>query len=127
MKHSLNSHDLKRTLASGLFDSAEIVKKLPSFLLEFMEKTEENNFQIDMNIKHLDKLDKSLERMANRFSFTVVLLAVCILVAGVTVAIGFQAWYDNTFIELSIFALGGGLVIAAIMMDGPGVQYHLHA
>ncbi len=118
MRESFNKRDLKRYIASAATDTADIVKKLPSFVLGMMERVEENNFQIEMNIKGLDKLDKDIERVANRLSFTVVLLAVCILVAGVTIAIGFQARYSDTMIQFSVFALGAGLVIAAIIVVG---------
>jgi len=118
IKNSFDSQNIKQYLTSAFTDSTEIIKRLPSFLLRFMEKAEDDDFRIDMNIRHLEKMDKNLERVANRVSFTIVLLAICILIAGVTIALGFQSRYSDMLAEFSVFALGAGLVIAAVIVVG---------
>ncbi len=99
-------------------DALELAKSTPPFLLDFMRKMKESNFSVDIKLKHLEKLDKNLERVANRISFTVVLLAVCIVMAGVIVAVGFQAGRDPELYEISFFALRAGLIIAAAIIGG---------
>ena len=41
-----------------------------------------------MRIKQLDNIEKKIDRFTNRMSFAVILLAVCLVLAGVVVAVG---------------------------------------
>ncbi len=118
LKSRFSAKQLKSDASILLSDSRDLVKMLPPFLLNLMRRMEEKDYSVDLNIKHLDKLDKNLERMANRISFTVVLLAVCIVMAGVIVAIGFKAGSDPELTEFSFFALKAGFVVAAIIICG---------
>ncbi|MGI6153504.1 MAG: ABC1 kinase family protein [Christensenellaceae bacterium] len=99
-------------------DVLEIGKQLPALLLSFMRKAEENDFAVEMKMKGLNKAEKDLERIFNRLSFTVVLLAICIVMAGVIVAVGFRAQDSDALFDLSVFALRFGLIIAAVIVGG---------
>jgi ubiquinone biosynthesis protein len=103
---------------NGLVDSAEFARALPAFLLNVMRKVEQNDFSVDINLRHLEELDKNLERISGRISFTIILLALCIVMAGVIVAIGLQAYTNIMLMEISLFALRAGMVIAAIIIVG---------
>ncbi len=118
LKSRFSTKQLRTDASILLSDSRDLVKSLPPFVLNLMRRMEEKDYSVDLNIKHLDKMDKNLERMANRISFTVVLLAVCIVMAGVIVAIGFRAGSDPTLTEFSFFALKLGFVVAAIIICG---------
>ena len=58
--------------------------------------------------------------MFNRISFAVVLLAVCIVMAGVIISAGYSNFGNNDpeIYSLSTFALGTGLLISIIIVLG---------
>ncbi len=119
IKHDLLfSKDTKSTLDTMFMDSVDAATRLPAYLSEFLRKTEENDYVIEFKIKQLEKLDKDFERMVNRISFTVVLLAVCIVIAGVLVAMGLQTGTGDDLYEISSIGLFAGLIIAAAIVFG---------
>ncbi|MDL2237902.1 2-octaprenylphenol hydroxylase [Christensenellaceae bacterium OttesenSCG-928-K19] len=117
---TLRSKRFKDGLHSGVTDLVDLAKSVPAFFLNLMRKSEENDFAVEMRVKDLDKLEQSMERMVNRISFTIILLAVCIVMAGVIIAIGYQAGALESpmLYELSLFALRAGLIIAVLIILG---------
>lgn len=109
---------IMENLKNGLADSMDLAKALPAFLLNVIRKAEQNDFSVDIRLKHLEEMDKNLERISTRISFTIVLLALCIVMAGVIVAIGLQAYTNIALWEISLFALRAGMAIAAIIIVG---------
>ncbi len=113
------SKEFKHAVTAEATDVLDIIKTLPAYILSFMRKTEENDFALELRIKYLEQLERGLERMANRISFTVVLLAVCMVMAGVIVALGYQAGRgDEALYEISMFALRMGLIIGVVIVGG---------
>ncbi len=115
---SITSHELLNSAKATGMDLLDVFRTLPAFLLNFMRKTEDNDFSVELKIKRLDQLEKGFERISNRVSFTVILLAVCIVMAGVIIALGFQAGASKELYDLSMFALRAGLIIAIIIVVG---------
>jgi len=110
--------NLKDTAKKGFIDTFELAKALPSFFMDVIRKAEQNDFSVDIKLKHLEEMDKNLERISSRISFTIVLLALCIVMAGVIVAIGLQARSNIELLDVSLFALRAGMIIAAIIIVG---------
>lgn len=108
---------MEQARSTGL-DILDLLKQFPSVLLNFLRKTEENDFALELKIKDLEKTQNSLERMLNRVSFSVVLLAVCIVMAGVIVATGFRSRGDDALYEFNVLALQAGLVVSIIIVVG---------
>jgi ubiquinone biosynthesis protein len=113
-----SANRFENDLLTAATDTSDLARALPAFLLSLMRKAEENDFGVDINLKQLERFDKHLERMANRISFAVVLLAVCIVMAGVIIAVGFRAGSEPDLYDISIFALRAGLVIAVVIVGG---------
>jgi len=103
--------------AAGL-DMIDAANQFPAVLLNFMRKAEENDFAVEMKVRDLDKTERHFERIVNRLSMSVVLLAVCIVMAGVVVAIGFSSRAESSMMQLSVFALQAGIIIAVIIVVG---------
>ncbi|HBU12311.1 MAG TPA: 2-octaprenylphenol hydroxylase [Clostridiales bacterium] len=119
-RNTIRSEKVRGDMRSGVTDLIDLARAVPAFLLNFMRKTEKNDFSVNMNMKDLDRFEHGMERMVNRISFTIILLAVCIVMAGVIIAVGFQAGsLDSPLLyDLSIFALRAGLVISVIIVAG---------
>lgn len=118
LKAQFNPKDIIRDWSTRFSDASELTKHLPVFLMNLMRKTEENDFAVKVEIEHLKEIDENLERVSSRISFTVILLALCMLLAGVIVAIGMQARTDVVLLDVSLFALRAGLVVAAVIIVG---------
>ncbi|MBA1334249.1 MAG: hypothetical protein HPY66_1958 [Firmicutes bacterium] len=56
-----------------------------------MGKMEDEDFSVQFELREIDKLQKRFERIFNRISFSGVLLAVCIIIAGVISGSGLSA------------------------------------
>lgn len=118
LKNSWDPKKLAMDWTKRFSDVSDLTKHLPIFLLNLMRKAEENDFAVKLEIEHLKEIDDNLERVSSRISFTVILLALCILLAGVIVAIGLQAKTTIQLLDISLFALKAGLVVAAIIIGG---------
>lgn len=118
MLHAITSKEAKNSLQSYVLDSIEVVKDVPSILLNFMKKIQDNDFAIELKIKNLQKLERSAERMFNRISFAVVLLAICIVMAGIIISVGYSMGQSKEMYDLSFFALRAGVFLSGIIVTG---------
>lgn len=113
------SADFRTDILTTALDTNDLLKSLPAFLLNMFRKAEDNDFAIDLKLDKLKVFEESLDRMANRISFTVVLLAICIIMAGVIIATGFwEPVAGETLVDLSIAVLTIGLALCCIIVGG---------
>lgn len=117
---SLNGRDLKNAMLSGLLDATDTVKLLPGMIARFLKKTEESDFALEFKIKELDKVEKRMEQVFNRISFGIILLSVCIVLAGTIIAIGsfVNGPKSDVMYNISTFAIVIGLAVAAVIVFG---------
>ena len=106
--------------ATAIFAHADTVKLLPGLMARFFKKAEETDFVLEFKIKEIDKVEKRMEQVFNRMSFDLILLAICIVLAGVIIAIGsFLKTSDSMLIyNISLFAIIIGLVVAIVIVVG---------
>ena len=71
-------------------------------------------FQLE--IKEIDSIQRRFERTFNRMSFSVVLLAVSIIIAGIIIGSGLSADAGSEMYLLNVTVLKAGLAIAAIIL-----------
>lgn len=117
-KH-LTSSDFRKDVISTGLDLADLAKITPGFLLSLMRKAEDNDFAVQIQVEHMTELEQSLERMANRVSFTVVLLAISLIMASIIVGIAFSSpELGEALFALDVVALVIGLALAAIIVFG---------
>ena len=117
---SISGSELKNAAMSGLLDAVDTVKLLPSVIVRFLKKAEESDFVLELKIKELDKVEKRMEQVFNRMSFGIILLSICIVLAGTIIAIGsfVQSSQSDTMYNISTFAIIIGLVVAAVIVIG---------
>ena len=117
-KH-VTSDDFRKDVISTGLDITELIKVTPGFLLSLMRKAEDNDFGFRIQIDHMSDLEQSLERMANRVSFTVVLLAISLIMASIIIGIAFSSpELGEALFALDVVALVIGLALAAIIVFG---------
>lgn len=117
---SLNGRELKNVMLSGALDTIDSVKLLPGVIARFLKKAEESDFVLELKIKELDKVEKRMEQVFNRLSFGIILLSVCIVLAGTIIAIGsfVKGSQSEAMYDISSFAIIIGLAVAAAIVFG---------
>ena len=116
----IKTDDFKNEMRTFALDWADVLKGIPSSLVTFMHKLRKNDYAMELKVQHLERMEQNIERMFNRISFAVVLLAVCIVMAGVIISAGYSNFgnSDPDIYNLSAFALGAGLLISIIIVLG---------
>ncbi|MEG2361585.1 MAG: AarF/ABC1/UbiB kinase family protein [Christensenella sp.] len=111
--------EFKNEAQSFVLDWVDVAKSVPSSLLTFMHKLKKNDYSLDLKVQNIDRMEKNIERMFNRISFAVVLLAVCIVMAGVIISAGYSNFgEDPNLYNFNTLALVAGLVISVIIVLG---------
>lgn len=97
---------------------SELLKELPSVLLNFLWKMEDEDFTIQFEIKDISNIQKRFDRGINRISFSIVLLAVSIIIAGITIGSGISADVGSEMYLINVTVLKIGLALAVIIILG---------
>lgn len=117
IKEHLRSKDFRTNLLATALDITDLAKAAPRVLLSAMRKAEDNDYAVDLKIAHLQEIGDDMERVANRISFTVILLALSIVMAAIIIGISYTNQDGNRFFGLDLTALvfGGVLALAIVM------------
>jgi ubiquinone biosynthesis protein len=118
--NSINGSELKNAVLSGALDAIDTVKLLPGVVARFLKKAEESDFALELKVKELEKVEKRMEQVFNRMSFGIILLSVCIVLAGTIIAIGSFASGPKSaaMYDISSYAIIVGLGVAAVIIFG---------
>lgn len=107
-------NDIKKSLWSY----KDLLKEFPSAMLNFLSKMEDADFAFQLEIKEIDKIQRRFERIFNRISFSVILLAVSIIIAGIIIGSGLSAGAGSEMYLLNATVLKAGLLIAIVIISG---------
>lgn len=108
------SNDIKKSLWSY----RDLFKEFPSAMLNLLSRMEDEDFAVQFEIKDMDSIQRRFERVFNRMSFSVVLLAVSIIIAGIIIGSGLSADAGSEMYLLNVTVLKAGLAIAVIIILG---------
>lgn len=113
------SRDFRNSVVTDIMDGIDVAHETPRFLLNLFHKLEDNDFGIQLHFEGLDDLEQSIERMANRISFCIILLAIGIVMAGIIVGVNMYSGPADTMrYNLSLASLVIGLILAGIIVFG---------
>lgn len=111
----LQSYSLKN-ISSALSRNAsaykDLISELPFYIQNLLEKAEDGELTVQLKIKDIDKMQKRFDSALNRISFSVILLAVCIVITGIIIGSSQNASEGSEMYLLNITALRIGLVAA---------------
>ena len=110
--------DLGRDLTRGVLDTSDLLRQTPGFLLNFQHKLEDDDFTFQLGVRNLDKLQRQLDRITNRLSFSIILLAVSIIVAGIIIGTSLGASASQALGRINLIVLRVSLAIAGIILIG---------
>ncbi|MEH7119630.1 AarF/ABC1/UbiB kinase family protein [Neobacillus vireti] len=100
-----------KRLLNDAEDMTESVIKIPSQIEEVLQKASEGDLKVKISVHELDDIFTKIDRLSNKFSFSLTLLAFSIVVLGLIVG----ATFGTNTILTSIHALEIGFIIAFLM------------
>lgn len=118
INQSFTIERLKKDMKKNVLNYMELFKEFPTAMKNIIFKMEEEDFTVQVEIKNVDSIQRQFERVVNRMSFSVVLLAVSIIIAGIIIGSGLSAGTGSEMYLLNITVLKTGLVIAVVIILG---------
>lgn len=110
-------HTIKR-LKKSLLDYQNLLEEFPAAIRNILRKVEDESFAVQFEMKEMDKFQRQWERIFNRISFSVILLAVSIIIAGVIISSGLSADTSSEMHLFNIAVLKTGLALAVLIILG---------
>lgn len=117
-----STQHMKEEIINATMDYSRLIKELPSFLLNFLRKTEEENYAVELKIRDLENLEKRVDKVFNRLSTSIILLALSIVIAGILIGSGMSANAGAELYELNGIILKIGLAIAFVIVLGLAIS-----
>jgi len=117
-----STQHMKEETINATMDYSRLIKELPSFLLNFLRKTEEENYAIELKIRDFENLEKRVDKVFNRLSTSIILLALSIVIAGILIGSGMSANAGAEMYKLNVIILKIGLAIAFVIVLGLAIS-----
>ncbi|RJE46687.1 2-octaprenylphenol hydroxylase [Dehalobacter sp. MCB1] len=115
---SFSADKVKSQIKKNLLNYGNLLTEFPVAMRNLLRKAEDEDFTVPFEMKEMDDLKKRLERIFNRISFSVILLAVSIIIAGVLISSGLSANTSGEMVVFNITVLKTGLAFAAVIVLG---------
>ncbi|AOT69385.1 ABC1 kinase family protein [Geosporobacter ferrireducens] len=107
-------HDMKKDIRNY----RDLFKAFPITMLDFLRKMETDNLVLQHELKDIMNIQRCFNKGINRMAFSIVLLAVSIIIAGIIIGSGLSASSGEEMYLLSVGVLKIGLIIAVIIILG---------
>ncbi|WP_323052678.1 2-polyprenylphenol 6-hydroxylase [Clostridium prolinivorans] len=105
-----------KEIITSIMDYGNLARKFPSSMINFLDMIEDEDFTMQFKIKGIEDITKRIDKIFNRLSFSVVLLAVSIIIAGIIIGSSMNANIGAEMYLFNITILRVGLVIAALII-----------
>ena len=103
---------------SGALDYSRLISDFPLFAVNFLKKIENDDYSINFRISNIQNVLKSLERVSNKIAFSIILLSLSVIIAGITIGSGMSAHVGREVYLLNVNIMKIALIIAAIIIAG---------
>lgn len=112
MFQSYSPKNISSTLRKNASAYKDLLIELPYYIQNILEKVDDGDLTLQLKIKDIDKIQKRFDRAINRVSFSVILLAVCIVITGIIIGSSQNAVEGSEMYILNITALRIGITVA---------------
>ncbi|TYQ12793.1 UNVERIFIED_CONTAM: ubiquinone biosynthesis protein [Acetivibrio alkalicellulosi] len=113
---SFSIEKIGKGIQKNLWNYKELIKEFPSAMLNFLLKMEDEDFAFQLEIKDIDNIQRRFERAINRMSFSVILLSVSIIIAGIIIGSSLSAGSGSEMYLLNEIILRVGLGVSVIII-----------
>lgn len=115
MLNVFSPRTIKKDITDAIFDYGDIIKDIPDFILNFLRKMEDDDYVWSFRLRGASEILKRFDKITNKISFSIALLSLSIIMAGLIIGFGMAARVGSQayIFNLSILKLG---LIAAVLM-----------
>ncbi len=113
VKERLNPINMAEKVWNQFNEYEDIIQDLPQTVKDFTSVMKKGKMKIDITTPEFESLFKKLNRISNRLSFSITLLSLCILMAGVIIGSSLTGQTSFLLAQIPIVEIGFG--IATIM------------
>ncbi len=118
LRNSFSVDKVGTKLWNGLMDYNLLLKELPSFIFNLIRKIEDDDFTVHFELSGIANLQNWLDRIFNRISLSLIILASSIIIAAIIIGAGVSAQTGLDAYVLNITVLRIGVIIAGVMTAG---------
>jgi len=115
MLQSFSVQALTQRLWRTFWKHRDQLADLPRSLVRLANRLGDEDFKIQFEIKDMHRLQDHLDRAFNRVAFSVMLLSVSIIIAGVILGSSISAGAGSDLVQLNRLVLQGGLILAMVL------------
>lgn len=106
---------IKNSIQEGILDYGNLMKDFPDFMLNFFKKIEDEDYTLYFELKSTNKILKRFDRITNKVSFSIALLSLSIIIAGLIIGFGMAASVGTKAYVFNLSILKLGLIAAVVM------------
>ncbi len=110
--------NISNVFRKNIFAYKDLIAGLPFYLQNLLEKAEDGDLTVQLRIKDINRIQRRLDRAINRISFSLILLAVSIIITGIIVGSSQYASEGSEMYLLNLTALKAGLAVAFAIILG---------
>ncbi len=117
----LEQHDARariRKLSRGVSALETLMTEAPQGILNFLRKLEDDDYTIYLDLKNRKSLHHQFNQVFNRLAFSVILLAVSIVLAAIIIGSSLTAEADAASFLMNQVVLRLGLVLCIVIVAG---------
>ena len=112
----INFDEFKVKLLQLLTDYKDLLMEVPFATLNFLKKVQNDDYSIGVEIKNEEKFTNKADSISNRLSFSIILLALSIIIAGVIIGNSLSAGAQVDTFNRTVQTFG--FIMAMIIMVG---------
>ena len=112
VRNRYNPKNIMKNSWNQIVENVEILSELPKSLKEITSTIQKGKLRLDINVPELQLFLQRLDKISNRLSFSIILLAFSILMVGLIIA---SALTGHTTVLWRIPAIEIGSVVATLM------------
>jgi len=118
MYQSLSPQKTKGRIKKDLLEYRRLLSDFPGVIRHILRKTEDEDFAVPFEMKEADKIQNRMERISNRITFGMILLAVSVILAGALIGSGLSANTGGEAYLLNASVVKAGLALAILIVIG---------
>lgn len=118
MFKTISIQNITEDVFGGVMDLGSVLKKFPAQLHNYLQKFENDNFAFNIQLKGFEQFEKRNDKIFGRLSLSIVVLALCVIIAGIFISIGVSGHYVEEFASLSITLTKALLLIVGVLIIG---------
>jgi ubiquinone biosynthesis protein len=115
---SVSIDKTRHRIKKSLLNYRKLLTEFPSAMRNLLRKAEDEDFAVKFEMKGSDTFQRRLERIYNRMTFSVILLALSVIIAGVLISSSLSADTGGGVYLFNIDIFKIGLALAAVIVIG---------